>query len=163
MLSHYGVPLAKVTMSEIDPNNVAAAVKNNQVDALFVAGSATGTAISSVVTAATQNGVAPNFIEIDQADGIAKRNPAFDSVDIDAGTFGGTPPSPSDSLKSLSFGEYLVARRSVSSSVIATLGQDDLHVAAGDRDGDAAAKRRSPHPRPTRTPTSSPIRARSPI
>jgi cytoskeletal protein RodZ len=121
VLSHYGVPLVKVTVSEIEPNDVAAAVKTNQVDALFVAGSATGSAISDVVAAATQNGVAPNFIEIDQADGIAKRNPAFDSVDIDAGTFGGTPPSPSDSLKSLSFGEYLVARRSVSSSVIGTL------------------------------------------
>jgi TRAP-type uncharacterized transport system substrate-binding protein len=121
VLSHYGVPLAKVTTSEIDPNDVATAVKNNQVDALFVAGSATGDAISSVATAATQNGVAPTFIEIDQADGIAKRNPAFDSVDIDAGTFGGTPPSPSDDLKSLSFGEYLVARRSLSSSVIGTL------------------------------------------
>jgi hypothetical protein len=121
VLSHYGVPLAKVTISEIDPSDVAAAVKNNKVDALFVAGSATGNDISSAVEAATQNGVAPNFIAIDQADGIAKRNPAFDSVDIDAGTFGGTPPSPSESLKSLSFGEYLVARKSVSSSVIATL------------------------------------------
>jgi TRAP-type uncharacterized transport system substrate-binding protein len=121
VLSHYGVPLVKVTLSEIAPDDVAAAVKNNQVDALFVAGSATGNAISSVVAAATQNGVAPNFIEIDQADGIAKRNPAFGSVDIDAGTFGGTPPSPNDSLKSLSFDEYLVARRSLSSSVIGTL------------------------------------------
>jgi TRAP-type uncharacterized transport system substrate-binding protein len=121
VLSHYGVPLVKVTVSEIEPNDVALAVKNNQVDALFVAGPATGEAISSTVAAATQNGVAPNFIEIDQADGIAKRNPAFGSVDIDAGTFGGTPPSPNDSLKSLSFAEYLVARRSLSSSIVGTL------------------------------------------
>ncbi len=121
MLSHYGVPLVKVTVSDIEPNNVAAAVKSNQVDALFVAGPATGEAISSAVAAATQNGVAPNFIEIDQADGIAKRNPDFGSVDIDAGTFGGTPPSPNDSLKSLSFAEYLVARRSLSSSIVGTL------------------------------------------
>jgi len=121
VLSHYGVPLDKVTLSEIDPKDVADAVKNNKVDALFVAGAAAGSAISDVVSAATLNGVAPNFIEIDQGDGIAKRNPAFDSATIDAGTFGGTPPSPSEDLKTLSFGEYLVARRSVSSSVIATL------------------------------------------
>jgi TRAP-type uncharacterized transport system substrate-binding protein len=121
VLSHYGVPLVKVTVSDIEPNNVASAVKSNQVDALFVAGPATGEAISSTVAAATQNGVAPNFIEIDQADGIAKRNPDFGSVDIDAGTFGGTPPSPNDSLKSLSFAEYLVARRSLSSSIVGTL------------------------------------------
>jgi TRAP-type uncharacterized transport system substrate-binding protein len=121
VLSHYGVSLATVKESEIEPSDVAEAVKSNQVDALFVAGPATGDAISNVVAAATQNGVAPNFIEIDQADGIAKRNPAFGSIDIDAGTFGGTPPSPSDDLKSLSFAEYLVARRSLSSSIVATL------------------------------------------
>jgi TRAP-type uncharacterized transport system substrate-binding protein len=121
VLSHYGVALDKVTISELDPKDVASAVKANQIDALLVAGPATGRAISEVIAAATQNGVAPNFIEIDQADGIAKRDPAFASDSIDAGTFGGAPPSPSADLKTLSFAEYLVARRSVSSSTIATL------------------------------------------
>jgi TRAP-type uncharacterized transport system substrate-binding protein len=121
VLTHYGVPLAKVTISQIDPNNLADAIKTNQVDALFVAGAATGRGISDAVTAATVNGKAPSFIEIDQADGIAKRNPAFASIDIDAGTFGGNPPMPDDSLKSLSFAEYLVARKSYSESVIDTL------------------------------------------
>jgi TRAP-type uncharacterized transport system substrate-binding protein len=121
VLNHYGVPLAKVTVSEIDLKNLAGALKNNQVDALFVADAATGSAISSAIAAATKNGKAPNFIEIDQADGIAKRNPAFDSVDIDAGTFGGNPPTPDDKLKSLSFGELLVARKSFSESVVATV------------------------------------------
>jgi hypothetical protein len=73
------------------------------------------------VKAASRNGDAPSFVEIDQADGIAKRNPVFDSIDIDAGTFGGTPPTPDDSLKSLSFAQYLVARKSASDSVIAAL------------------------------------------
>ncbi|MGA2895885.1 MAG: TAXI family TRAP transporter solute-binding subunit [Xanthobacteraceae bacterium] len=121
ILSHYGVPLTKVTVSEVDPKDLTDAIKNNQFDALFVAGAATGQAISSAVTAASQNGVAPSFIAIDQADGIAKRNPAFDSIDIDAGTFGGVPPTPDDSLKSLSFGEYLVARKSFSDSSVASL------------------------------------------
>ena len=121
VLSHYGVPRDKVTISSIDPRDIPAAIRNHQVDVLFVAGAATSPAISSVIAAATVNGAAPNFIEIDQADGIAKRNPAFDSIDIDAGTFGGTPPTPDDSLKTLSFAQYLVARKSVSDSVIATL------------------------------------------
>jgi TRAP-type uncharacterized transport system substrate-binding protein len=121
VLSHYGVPRDKVTISSIDPRDIPAAIRNHQVDVLFVAGAATSPAISSVIAAATGNGAAPNFIEIDQADGIAKRNPAFDSIDIDAGTFGGTPPTPDDSLKTLSFAQYLVARKSDSDSVIATL------------------------------------------
>jgi NMT1-like family len=121
VLDHYGVPAAKVTISEIDPKNIADAIKNNQVDVLFVAGAATGAAISSAVKAASRNGDAPSFIDIDQADGIAKRIPIFDSIDIDAGTFGGTPPAPDDSLKTLSFAQYLVARKSDNDSVIATL------------------------------------------
>lgn len=121
VLDHYGVPRDKVQISLIDPNNLAEAVRNNQIDAIFVAGSATGPTISEAVAAATQNGQAPGFIAIDQAAGIAKRNPAFDSIDIDAGTFGGNPPSPDDKLTTLSFPEYLVARKAFSHETIATL------------------------------------------
>jgi len=121
VLNHYGVPLDKVQVSQIDPANLADAVQKNTVDVIFVAAAATGAAISDAIKAATQNGVAPTFIEIDQADGIAKRNIAFDSVDIDAGTFGGIPPTPDDKLTSLSFPEYLVARKSFDHSAIADL------------------------------------------
>ena len=121
VLKHYGVASAKVTISQIDPQDVAAAVKNNQLDVLFVAGPATGGAIASAVAAATRDGDAPGFIDIEQADGIAKRNPIFDSVDIDAGTFGGSPPTPAASLKTLGFDEYLVARKSFSESTVSAL------------------------------------------
>jgi len=121
VLGHYGVPLGKVQVSLVNPKDVADAVKANQVDVLFVAGAATGAAINDTVAAATRDGKAPTFVAIDQAEGIAKRNAAFDSVDIDAGTFGGNPPAPGDSLKSLSFAEYLVARKSVSHEAIGTL------------------------------------------
>jgi TRAP-type uncharacterized transport system substrate-binding protein len=121
ILGHYGVASDKVQVSLIDPRNLAEAVNSNQVDVFFVAGPATGHSISEAVTAASRLGQAPTFIPIDQADGIAKRIPAFDSVDIDAGTFGGHPPSPDDSLKSLSFPEYLVARKSFSHDAIGTL------------------------------------------
>jgi TRAP-type uncharacterized transport system substrate-binding protein len=121
VLNHYGVPLDKVQVSQIDPANLADAVRKNTIDVIFVAGSAIGQAISDAVKAATQNGVAPSFIEIDQADGIAKRNIAFDSIEIDAGTFGGVPPTPDDKLTTLSFPEYLVARKSFDHAAIADL------------------------------------------
>jgi TRAP-type uncharacterized transport system substrate-binding protein len=121
VLGHYGVPLDKVQISQIDPAKLAAAVHDDQVDAIFVAGPATGRLITDAVTAATRNGAAPSFIEIDQAEGIARRNLAFDSIEIDAGTFGGNPPAPADSLKTLSFPEYLVARNTFSHSAVTTL------------------------------------------
>jgi len=121
VLNHYGVPHDKVQVSQIDPANLADAVHKNTIDVIFVAGSAIGGAIGDAVRAATQNGVAPTFIKIDQADGIAKRNIAFDSIDIDAGTFGGIPPTPDGKLKTLSFPEYLVARKSFNHAAIADL------------------------------------------
>jgi TRAP-type uncharacterized transport system substrate-binding protein len=153
VLGHYGVPLAKVTVSQIDPNDLADAVKSNRIDALFVAGAATGRAISGAVAAATVDGNAPTFVEIDQADGIAKRNLAFSSVDVDAGTFGGNPPTPNDSLKSLGFDEYLVARKAYSDTVIYNLAKviyssrqalaaalpGDIKIAAPSTDKDAEA------------------------
>ena len=49
VLSHYGVPRDKVTISSIDPRDIPAAIKNHQVDVLFVAGAATSPIISSVI------------------------------------------------------------------------------------------------------------------
>jgi TRAP-type uncharacterized transport system substrate-binding protein len=121
VLKHYGVPIDKVLVSQIDPQNIADAVHKNAVDVIFVADSAIGQSIGDAVAAATQNGVPPTFIEIDQADGIAKRLAAFDSVEIDAGTFGGNPPMPEDKLTSLSFPEYLVARKTFNHNAIAEL------------------------------------------
>ena len=120
-LNHYGVPLDKVQVAQIDPQNLADAVRNGAVDVIFVAGAATGKAISDAITAATRNGVAPTFVEIDQADGIAKRNAAFDKAEIDAGTFGGNPPTPDDKLTTLSFAEYLVARKGFSRTSVTEL------------------------------------------
>jgi len=121
VLNHYGVSLDKLQVSQIDPQNLADAVHNGAVDVIFVAGAATGKAIGNAVAAATQNGVAPTFVELDQADGIAKRNPAFDKAEIDAGTFGGSPPTPDDKLTTLSFAEYLVARKGFSRASVTEL------------------------------------------
>jgi TRAP-type uncharacterized transport system substrate-binding protein len=135
VLKHYGVAADQVQVPLIDPKNLADAVKGDQIDAIFVAGSATGQAIGDTVTAATRNGQAPSFIPIDQAEGIAKRIPAFDSVEIDAGTFGGNPPMPDEKLTTLSFPEYLVARKSFSHEAIGTLAKliysSRLALAAG--------------------------------
>jgi TRAP-type uncharacterized transport system substrate-binding protein len=121
VLGHYGVLPNQVQISLIEPNRIAEAAKAREVDVLFVAGAETGQAINDVVAAATINGRAPSFIPIDQAEGMAKRSPAFQSIDVAAGTFGGTPPAPPDDLKSLSFPEYLVAKKSFHHDAIGTL------------------------------------------
>ena len=137
VLNHYGVPLDKVQVSLIDPKNLAEAVKANQVDAIFVAGAATGQAITDAIAAASRNGEAPSFIAIDQADGIAKRNPAFESADIDAGTFGGNPPSPDDSLKKSQLPRISGGTKVAQPRQCRQPGEADLFVPAGADSRDA--------------------------
>jgi TRAP-type uncharacterized transport system substrate-binding protein len=121
VLAHYGIALDKVKVSAIAPANLTAAIRNKEIDVIFVAGAATGQTVTDAVAAATLDGKPPSFVAIDQNEGIARRNPALRAIDVDAGIFGGNPPSPGETFKSLSFAEYLVARRSLSSSAIAAL------------------------------------------
>ena len=46
VLNHYGVPLAQVQVSYVDPKNAADAIKAKQVDVLFAVGPSTGHAIN---------------------------------------------------------------------------------------------------------------------
>jgi hypothetical protein len=120
VLNHYGVPTDKVEIINVEPKDLAVAVRDHWFDALLVVGPATSKALTTAVTATTVKNQGPSFIAIDQADGISERTPAFEKVEIDAGTFGGSPPQPADSLTTLAFPEYIVARKSLSEDTIAS-------------------------------------------
>jgi hypothetical protein len=44
--------------------------------------------------------------------------PAYASAEIDAGIFGGSPKIPAEKVTSLSFPQYLVARKTLSEATI---------------------------------------------
>jgi TRAP-type uncharacterized transport system substrate-binding protein len=119
LLSHYGVPADKVAVSTVAPENLRNAIRENQIDAILVAGPATSPLIAETVEAASHDADEPTFLKI-QADAIAKRNPAYDSVEIPAGLFGGSPPKPSESVTALGFKHYLVARKTMSDNRVAS-------------------------------------------
>lgn len=119
VLAHYGVALETVKITNVGLGALKADIRDGKFDAILVAGPATGRLVSEAVAAATFNGAGPSFVEIDQTEGIAQRAAAYDSEEIDAGTFGGVPPMPSEKLKTLSFPEYLVARKTFSDDKIA--------------------------------------------
>jgi hypothetical protein len=79
----------------------------------------TGKLVSDTVAAASFKGKGPLFIEIDQAEGISQRLHAYDSAEIEPGTFGGIPPMPAEKLQTLTFPEYIIARKSYNEDKIA--------------------------------------------
>jgi hypothetical protein len=119
ILKHYGVPADKVKVANIAPQNLKKAIQDDQIDVVLVAGPQTGDAIAQAVQASSAGKEGPSFIEIDQAEGIGKRFPPYDSEDIVAGAFGGIPPEPDDKLTTLKYPIYIVARKTLSEDKIA--------------------------------------------
>ena len=119
ILKHYGVPADKVKVVNVAPQDLKKAIHDNQIDVVLVAGPETGEAIGQAVSAASAGKEGPSFIEIDQAEGIGKRLPPYDSEDIVAGAFGGIPPEPDDKITTLKYPIYIMARKTLSADKVA--------------------------------------------
>jgi hypothetical protein len=119
ILRHYGVPRDKVQAVDVALGDLKAAVHDNKIDAILVAGPQTGKAIEEAVLAASHGKDSPTFVEIDQAEGIGKRSPPYDKLDVPAGAFGGVPPVPAEDLTTLAYPLYLVARKNLNEDKMA--------------------------------------------
>jgi hypothetical protein len=124
ILNHYGVPTNTMTVSQYSVADLKAAVADNKIDAALVAGPQAGKVIESAIQALTHGKEGPSFLAIDQAEGIGKRNPPYESVDVPAGAFGGVPPAPKEELTTLSFPLYLVARKNLNSDKMAAFSKE---------------------------------------
>jgi NMT1-like family len=120
ILKHYGVPADKVKVVNVAPQDLKKAIHDDQIDVVLVAGPQTGEAIAQAAQAASAGKEGPSFIEIDQAEGIGKRLPPYDTEDVVAGAFGGVPPEPDDKITTLKYPIYIVARKTLSEDKIAT-------------------------------------------
>ena len=119
ILKHYGIPVDKVKVVDVAPQDLKKAIHDDQIDVVLVAGPQTGDFIAQAVSAASAGKQGPSFLEIDQAEGIGKRLPPYESEDIVAGAFGGIPPEPEDKLTTLKYPIYIVARANLSEDKIA--------------------------------------------
>lgn len=119
ILKHYGVPREKVQTVEVPLADLKAAVHDNKIDAILVSGPQTGRAIEEAVLAASHGKDSPTFVEIDQAEGIGKRTPPYDKIEVPAGAFGGVPPVPAEDLTTLAYPLYMVARKNLNEDKMA--------------------------------------------
>src|SRR5215470_6799881 len=121
ILNQYGVVPAKVPTINIPVENLKTAIQENMVDVLLVAGALHGDVIAQTVTAASAPGKAPTFLKIDQAEALEQRNPIYDKFEVVEGAFGGAPAKPGEAFDTITFPEYLVARKTLSDTKVAAL------------------------------------------
>jgi TRAP transporter TAXI family solute receptor len=119
VLLQYGVDPAKVDVVQFSTNEVGDAVKTQKLDALVAAGPVNSKITADAIAASSRDG-APTFLAIDSADAIAQNHPMYESAEIPAGAFGGSPDRPDLAIKTISFAHHVVARHGVSDSTIST-------------------------------------------
>ena len=119
ILQQYGVDPTKVEMVQFPANEAAESIRNQKADAYLAAGPVNSKITADAITASTREGGTPTFLAIDSAEAIAQNHPMYESSDIPAGAFGGSPGRPDEEVKTISFAHHIVARKGLSESTVA--------------------------------------------
>jgi hypothetical protein len=89
---------------------------------VLVVGTITGRIVTETVAAVAQASEgAPVFIPVGEADAIEQRLPAFETLEVVRGSFGGTSPRPAETVETLGVSHRLVALTSLDDAVVAEL------------------------------------------
>ena len=119
---HYRAPGETRTLAPV-PLEVSTAIRTRAVDALlFVVPTTRGVKLGeswALVRSASRRKLA--FVSLDEAEALAAANPAYESGEIEAGQFGGSPSLPEESVTTITVATYLVANRNVSADAITAL------------------------------------------
>ena len=115
ILTYYQIPGQTIRRVVLAPSDIGPAIRQKRIAALFAVGPTGPGPLTDVMTSvAKASKGAPDLIEIEAAEAIAKRFPALEEADIAPGAFGATPPRPAESVTTLAVTLRLVARSSLS-------------------------------------------------
>lgn len=120
ILQQYGVDPDRVDIIPLPANDVAEAIRSQKADAYLAAGPVNSKITAEAIAASAHDGGNPTFLAIDSADAIAQNHPNYETSEIPAGAFGGSPTRPDEEIKTISFSHHIVARKDLSEATIAT-------------------------------------------
>ncbi|CCE09408.1 conserved exported hypothetical protein [Bradyrhizobium sp. STM 3843] len=119
ILQQYGVDPGKVEILQFPVTEALDAVRSQKADVWLAAGPVNSKITTEAIAASTKDGGTPTFLAIDSAEAIAQNHQEYESADIPAGAFGGSPDRPDDEVKTISFNHHVVARKGLSESTVA--------------------------------------------
>jgi TRAP transporter TAXI family solute receptor len=120
ILRQYEIDPDRVEIVQFSTAGIAESLRQAQADAFFAVGPLNSKITADAIAATSRDG-RPVFLAIDAAETIAQRYPMFEATDIPAGNFGAAPTRPGGEIKTISFNHHIVARQSLSESIVAVL------------------------------------------
>ncbi len=118
ILQQYGVDASKVEIVQFPANEAAEAIRNQRADAYLAAGPVNSKITADAIAASARDGGTPTFLVIDAAAAIAQNHPVYESSEIPAGSFGGSPAKPEEEVKTISFSHHIVARKGLAEPTV---------------------------------------------
>ena len=109
---------SKVEIVQFPANEAAEAIRNQRADAYLAAGPVNSKITADAIAASARDGGTPTFLAIDAAAAIAQNHPVYESSEIPAGSFGGSPAKPEEEVKTISFSHHIVARKGLAEPTI---------------------------------------------
>ncbi|WP_316232982.1 TAXI family TRAP transporter solute-binding subunit [Bradyrhizobium sp. SZCCHNPS2010] len=128
ILQQYGVDPGKVEIVQFPITEAIDAVRNQKADVWLAAGPVNSKITTEAIAASGKDGGTPTFLAIDSAEAIAQNHPVYESADIPAGAYGGSPDRPEDEVKTISFNHHIVARKGLSDSTISAFARQLFSV-----------------------------------
>ncbi len=129
VMDYYRLDKNRIKTVSLREGEIAPALQQKRVDAVVVIGPTTSKSVSEAISEAAR-GVRGTlqFIDIEEADAIARRTPAFELVEIEQGAFGGRPPRPSESINTIGYSVRLITSESASTETVAELARVLLNI-----------------------------------
>jgi hypothetical protein len=109
----------KISVFQIEISNISSAIRDNNLDAVMTVGPVSSPITADVIAAATRGKEPPTFLAISAAEAIAERSPIYESSEIKAGAFGGSPPRPEESIDTIEVSHFIVANKKLHESTVA--------------------------------------------
>jgi TRAP transporter TAXI family solute receptor len=114
ILTYYQIPAQTIRRVVLEHSDIGPAIRQKRIAALFAVGPTGPGPLADAVTAvAKASKGAPDVMEIEAAEAIAKSFPVLEEAEIAPGAFGATPPRPAESVTTLAVTLRLVARSSM--------------------------------------------------
>ena len=122
VLDYYGIAHDGSKYVSVPVDEVANAIRQKKVDGIIAVGALASKQMTDVIAeVARGSDAAVRFVDFEEADAIAKRIPALESIEVDQGAFGGRPPRPAESFKAIGYSIRLVATPATEKDVVAEL------------------------------------------
>jgi TRAP-type uncharacterized transport system substrate-binding protein len=109
----------KISVIQFTTTGVAATIRDSKLDAIMAVGPVGSPITADAIAAATRGKEPPTYLAIGVAEAIAERYPIYESTEIKAGAFGGSPPRPEESVETIGVNHYIVARKTLGEHTVA--------------------------------------------